>query len=256
MKRLTLIIAILAAAGGACLAQDAAQIVAASRDRIKADTVSSRSRMLITAKDGSTTERLVDQYSSTAGGLTKTIIVFQKPAGIAGTRFLTVENPGRPGDRWIFLPALGKVRRVAASEGSGSFMGTDLSYDDVSSADRSADKDDHVLLRQEDMGGKACWVIESRPKDPDYQYSRMVSWIEKATKLSLKIELYDRKGELQKVLEILKAGETQGRLAPMVTRMSSVKAGSSTTITVDIIKYDDPIPAGVFTTKFLETGRP
>ncbi len=232
------------------------EIVRSSRDRIQAKTVSTRSRMVITAKDGSETERLVDQYSSDEGSQTKTVVVFQKPASVAGTRFLTITNPGREDDRWIYLPALGKVRRIAASEGSSSFMGTDLSYDDVSSADRSVDADTHVLLRDETIDGKDSWVIESKPKDSGYQYSKMISWIEKSTRIARKIELYDRKGELVKVLEILKAEDKQGRLTPTVTRMSTVKAKTSTTIYVEIVKYDDPIPASVFTTKFLETGRP
>jgi hypothetical protein len=237
-------------------APSAAEIVKSSRDRIKADTVSTRSQMIIAAKDGSTTERLVDQYSSKSGGANKTVVVFQKPASVANTRFLTIENPGKVDDRWIFLPALGKVRRIAATEGSGSFMGTDLSYDDLSSTDRDADADAHALLREEALDGKDSWVIESKPKDPDYQYSRMVSWIEKSTRIALKIELYDRKGELVKVLEILKSEDMQGRLTPMATRMTTVKAKTSTTINVQIVKYEDPIPASVFTTKYLETGRP
>jgi hypothetical protein len=237
-------------------APSAQEIVKSSRDRIKADTVSTRSRMVIAAKDGSTTERVVDQYSSKSGGVNRTVVVFQKPASVANTRFLTIENPGKADDRWIFLPALGKVRRIAATEGSGSFMGTDLSYDDVSSADREADADTHALLREESLDGKDCWVIESKPKDTDYQYTKMVSWIEKSTSVSLKLELYDRKGELVKLLEILKAEDKQGRLTPTVTRMTTVKAKTSTTIDVEIVKYDDPIPASVFTTKFLETGRP
>jgi hypothetical protein len=175
---------------------------------------------------------------------------------VANTRFLTVENPGKADDRWIFLPALGKVRRISAGEGSGSFMGTDMSYDDISSADRDVDADEHAILREESLNGKEAWVIESKPKDSDYQYSRMVSWIDKETHVSMKIELYDRKGELVKILEILKVEDKQGRLTSTVTKMTTVKAKTSTTINVDIIKYDDPIPASVFTTNFLETGRP
>jgi outer membrane lipoprotein-sorting protein len=243
------------------LAQDAPspsaqEIVRSSRSRIESKTVSTRSRMVIAAKDGSATERVVDQYSSGSKGAAKTVVVFQKPASVANTRFLTVQNGDKEDDRWIFLPALGKVRRIAASEGSGSFMGTDMSYDDISSADRAADADDHNLLREEELNGKASWVIESKPKDSGYQYSRMVSWIDKESRIAMKIELYDRKGELVKLLEIQKAEDKQGRLTPTVTKMTTVKAKTSTTIYVDIIKYDDPIPATVFTTKFLETGRP
>lgn len=255
MKR-TIIAALLAACAMALPAQGADEIIASSRDRIKAATVSTRSRMTITAKDGSTTERLVDQYSSDAPAGDRAVIVFQKPASVAGTRFLVVENRGREEDRWIFLPALGKTRRIGSGEGSGSFMGTDLSYDDISSADRDSDDDVHALLRSEPLDGKDCWVVESKPKDPGYQYSRMLSWIDKATRVALRIELYDKKARLLKVMESGRIENVQGRLTPMTTTMSNVQAGTSTRIDVEIIKYDDPIPDGVFTTRYLETGRP
>ncbi|MDR2068721.1 MAG: outer membrane lipoprotein-sorting protein [Spirochaetaceae bacterium] len=237
-------------------AQDAQSIVRSSRDRIAADTVSSRSRMVITAKDGTTSERVLDQYSKDGPRGSRTIVVFQRPPSVANTRFLTMENPGNPDDRWIFLPALGKVRRIAASEGSGSFMGTDFSYDDISSASRNAELDTHTLLREENLNSRACFVIESTPKDTSYQYSKMVQWIDKSSRIAYKIELYDRRGTLVKQVEILEVKEIQGRLSPVVTRMTTVAAGTTTTITMDILKYDDPIPEGVFTTAYLETGRP
>jgi outer membrane lipoprotein-sorting protein len=251
--RLLFVLVLLTAQHG--FAQNAESIVQSSRDRIKADTISTRSRMVITAKDGSTSERVIDQYSKDGPKGNRTIIVFQRPASVANTRFLTMNNPGNPADRWIFLPSLGKVRRIAASEGAGSFMGTDLSYDDIASSDRDVTLDTHTLLREETLNSTTCYVIESIPKDNSYQYSKMVQWIDKATKVNYKIELYDRRGALVKRLEILNLKEVQGRLSPMLTKMSTVAAGTSTAIHVEIIKYDDPIPEGVFTTSYLETGR-
>jgi outer membrane lipoprotein-sorting protein len=257
MKRCLATLAALAlAATTAFAADDALAIVRESREKEKADSVSTRSRMVITAKDGSQTERLVDQYSIETKEGSRAVIVFQKPASVAGTRFLTVENPGREEDRWIFLPSLGKVRRVSSGEGSGSFMGTDFTYDDISSANRSVGSDTHVLLRSESLGGKDCWVIESKPLDPAYQYSKMVSWIDKAAKMSLRIELYDKRGALLKVVELGKIENVQGRLTAMSTTMSNVQAKTSTTILMEIVKYDEKIPEGVFTTRYLETGRP
>jgi outer membrane lipoprotein-sorting protein len=256
MKRPVIAIAILFLAAAAAFAQSALEIMTVSRNRISADTVSTRARMVITAKDGSTTERLVDQYTSTAGAVTKTVVIFQKPASVANTRFLTISTKGKPADQWIFLPSLGKVRRIAASEGSASFMGTDLSYDDLSSADRDVELDNYAILKEESLAGAPCWVIESKPKDASYQYSRIVAWVEKATHIALKMELYDRKGTLVKLMEMGGVKEIQGRLTPTVTKMTSVQAKTSTTITMDILKYDDPIPAGVFTERFLLTGKP
>ncbi|MDD3821178.1 MAG: outer membrane lipoprotein-sorting protein, partial [Spirochaetales bacterium] len=141
-KRVALLLTLLFVTG-LLWGQNAEEIMKRSRNRIEAKTVSTRARMVISAKDGSSTERLVDQYSSTEKEITKTVVVFQKPASVAGTRFLTIENPGKAADQWIYLPSLGKVRRIAASEGSASFMGTDLSYDDLSSADRDPDLDSY-----------------------------------------------------------------------------------------------------------------
>jgi hypothetical protein len=255
MNKKIFFLSVMVLAGFVCYAQDALSIVRSSRDRIKADTVSTRSTMVITAKDGSTTERVIDQFAKDGPKGDRTMIVFQKPASVAGTRFLTMENPGSPEDRWIFLPNLGKVRRVAASEGSGSFMGTDFSYDDISSASREADLDNHSLLREENLNGKACYVIQSTPKDSSYQYSKILQWIEKDSMVAVKLELYDKKPVLVKVVETSGLKDVQGRLTPMVTKISTIGAGTSTTINMDIIKYDDPIPEAVFTTAYLETGR-
>jgi hypothetical protein len=236
-------------------AHSALSIVRESRDRIKADTVSTRSRMVVQAKNGSVSERLLDQYSKDGPKGKRTVVVFQKPETVAGTRFLTMENPGSPDDRWIFLPGVGKVRRMAASEGSGSFAGTDFSYDDVASASRGADLDIHTLLREETLNGAACYVIQSVPKDKSYQYSKIILWIDKDTKLTMKIELYDKKNALVKVAEMSGLKEVQGRLTVTVTKMTTLAAGTSTTLFMDIIRYDDPVPESVFTTAYLETGR-
>jgi outer membrane lipoprotein-sorting protein len=254
MKKV-MFIALLAGMVFGLYAQDAESIVRESRDRIKADTVSTRSRMVIQAKGGSTSERLIDQYSKDGTKGKRTVIVFQRPETVAGTRFLTMENPGSADDRWIYLPGVGKVRRMAASEGSSSFVGTDFSYDDIASTSRSAALDAHTLLREENLDGSVCYVIQSVPKDSSYHYSKMILWIAKDTMLTVKIELYDKKATLVKVAEMSGLKEVQGRITTTVTKMTTLAAGTSTTIFMDIIKYDDPIPEAVFTTAYLETGR-
>jgi len=240
-------------------AQDgsALDIVRASRDRIKADTISTRSRMVIQDKNGSVTQRAFVQYSKDGPKGHRTVIVFQEPASVKDVRFLTMENPGNPDDRWIFLPSLGgEPNRIGPSDGSKSFQGTDCSNDDISSANRGADLDTHALLREEKLNDAVCYVIQSAPKDSAYQYAKMIQWIDKGTKVTLKVELYSKSGVLVKILEILKLEEIQGRLTIMSTRMNTLADKTSTTINTEIIKYNDPIPESVFTRGFLKTGRP
>jgi len=230
-------------------------VMKSAKNRIKVNTISSRSRMVITAKDGSTMERVIDQYSKDGPNGSRTMIVFQRPANVAGTRFLTMNTASGGSDRWIFLPSLGKVRRIAASESGGSFMGTDFSYDDISLMDREISLDTHTILREETLNGKPCYVIQSVPKDSSFQYSKTITWIDKASYLIYKAEMYNSRGEVAKQMELSDYKDVQGRLTPMQTKVSTVGAGSSTTIFMDIIKYDDQIPEAVFTTAYLETGR-
>jgi hypothetical protein len=157
--------------------------------------------------------------------------------------------------RIVILPALGKVRRIASSESGGSFMGADFSYDDMSSMDRDIGIDDHALLREEDLEGNACYVIQSLPREDDYGYSKSVSWVDKSSYRIYKRELYNKRGAVEKLMELSGYRDVQGRDSPGQTRVSTLAAGTSTTIYMDIIKYDDPIPEGVFTTAYLETGR-
>ena len=234
--------------------QDAESIVRASRDRIETDSVYTKSKMVITAKNGSKTERVIEQYSKDGPKGDRTVIVFISPKNIAGSRFLTMNNPGSADDRWIYLPELGKIRRIAASQGSGSFMGTDFSYDDISSTSRDPALDVHTSLREENFSGKACYVIQSVPKDKSFQYSKMIQWITKDDKIICKIELYDKKNVHIKTAEMSGIKEIQGRLTTTIITMTTLKAGTSTTITSEETKYDEPISEGMFTTAFLETG--
>jgi len=255
MKKNVFMLILLLTAAFTIYAQTAESIVRSSRNRIQAETISTRSRMVIQARDGSTSERLIDNYSKDGPSGARTVIVFQQPQNVAGTRFLTMENAPSADDRWIYLPSLGRVRRIAASEGSGSFMGTDFSYDDISSTSRGVDLDTHTLVREESYSGTTCYVIQSVPKDSSFQYSRMVQWIAKDSLIILKIELFDRRNTHVKTVEMSGIQNIQGRQTVTVTKMTTHAAGTSTTLTNEIVRYDDPIPESVFTTSFLETGR-
>jgi len=237
-------------------AQDALAIMTSAKNRVTSATISSRSRMVITARNGSTTERVIDQYSKDGPNGARTIIVFQSPANVAGSRFLTMDNASGGSDQWIFLPSLGRVRRIASSESGGNFMGTDFSYDDISSMDRDVSLDVHTVLREETLNGRSCYVIQSVPRSTSYQYSKTITWIDKENYQIYKSEMYNQRNEVVKIMEMSDFRNIQGRITPMQTKVSTVSAGTSTTIFMEIMRYDDPIPESVFTTAYLETGRP
>lgn len=229
------------------------EIVDKMRDANDHPTVQARIAATIEEKGGAVSERLIDQFSVTEKDLTKAVAVFQKPASVQGTRFLMVENVGRADDRWIYLPALKKVRRIASSEGGSSFIG-EISYDDMSVGNREAK---NTLLKEDTVDGEAVYVVESVVIDPtDSQYSKTITSVSKEKWLPVKVEMFDKQGALLKVLDTLEFRQVQGTWAVGKLKMSNVQNGNTTTLAFQILDYTKAIPAGVFTTKFLETGRP
>jgi hypothetical protein len=257
MRRILSVAFFAFAAAAFTWAQSAQDIMAKVRDRSGVTSTQARVAMKLTDKAGSVSDRLLDQYSVGKAGTAKSVIVFQKPANVKDTRFLSVENASGPEDRWIWLPAAGKIRRIASSEGGTSFMGTDLSYDDLSAASRSVDADTFVPLGTETLGGETVYVIEATPKDlAGSTYSKAVYRVLAEKWLALKIEQYDKKGSLVKINETLAYDKVDGFWTPTKFKVSNVQTGHSTELTMEILKFNKEIPAGVFTTRFLETGRP
>ncbi len=214
-------------------------------------------QMKLIDKNGLENTRIIEEYSmDTSDGLGRVVMVFHSPASVKNTRFLVLENQGnKDDDKWIFLPALQRVRRIAASEGDQSFMGTDFSYDDMSSLD--IDDYTYTLLTEERLGDLDCYVVEAVPVDPDdNQYSRLVTWVEKNNWVNRKVEMYDKKGSLLKILEVKQVESVQGYETPIMTKMTNVQDNHSTELTVQKVQYDESYPDGLFSTRFLQSGRP
>ena len=247
--------------GISAFAIDGTEIMSHVYDRQKPDFTQA-SVLLTLAKNGKVEEtRKVGEYGRSKNNLEDVVMVFIEPASVKDTRFLVKANEGKDDDKWIYLPKLKQVRRIAASEGSGSFVGTDFSYDDMSS--RKVEDDTHELLKEsEDKGNfKDLYVVKSTPKDPkSSQYSYRISWVTKDAWIPTYIEMYDKKGKLLKVNEIKaikKMPGSNGRVynIPLENVMSNVQTGHTSTIKMVNILIDKPIDEHKFTTDFLSTGR-
>ena len=68
-------------------------------------------------------------------------MVFEKPADVKGTAFLSWEydDPKKEDDKWLYMPAMKKVRRISGASKNEYFMGSDFTYDDM--GDRNVEED-------------------------------------------------------------------------------------------------------------------
>jgi outer membrane lipoprotein-sorting protein len=240
-------------------AQDAAAIMQQVRDKSKSSKMASQFQIVVTNKNGKSNEpMIINQYSKDdKKGRTRTIVEFMAPPSFKGTRFLTLDLGKGKTSQMIYLPSLGKSRRIASSEKGSSFMGTDFSYDDMSMMNREADDDVQSFVSQsENYNGSDCYVIQGVPKDKGYQYSKTVSWVDKSSLRIYKIEMYDRKGKLKKVMELSNyKQDSEGHDTPTLMKITTVDEGTSTTMNMVHISYTMDIPDGIFTQGYIETGR-
>jgi outer membrane lipoprotein-sorting protein len=128
----------------------------------------------------------------------KIMSVFDKPADVKGTSMLTFSHKQGNDDQWMYLPALKRVKRINSSNKSGPFMGSEFAYEDISS--QEVEKYTYRWLRDEQLNGQDCFVIERYPLDKKSGYKRQTVWIDKAGYRMQKVDFYDRKDSLLKTL--------------------------------------------------------
>ena len=212
-------------------------------------------RLTLIDQNGSQRERRLQTLTITESGLTKTLTVFLSPASVKNTRFLTLEKQGGGNDQWIFLPSLGRVKRIAAQEEGGSFMGSDFTYADMGSTTYDDDQADHILIGEEMLAGNNCFIVESRPTVAS-EYGKTITWVDKVTYLPLKVEFYEKDAiTVMKTLIGEDLTTIGSKWMTQTLTMTTAATNHSTRIEILQAKFDIPIDGRFFTIPFMETGR-
>ena len=135
--------------------------------------------------------------SKSMDGNKKQIIWFMEPKDDKGVAFLKIEHDDKDDEMRIWLPAFKKFRRISAKKRSDSFMGSDMSYEDMSS--RQLDEYTFNIIGQEIYDSISCYLLESVPRDHiRTEYSQHITWVDTSLFLPLKEESYDKSGKLLK----------------------------------------------------------
>jgi len=177
---------------------------------------------------------------------------FESPADVRGTTLLThdFKDGAKQDDQWLYLPALKKPTRIASSEKSGSFMGTDLSYSDMTNKD-SKDYTLAVLKPSVTIAGEVCWLIEARPKTAKAKeetgYLKTKFWISKRMLAPVQAKMWVREGKKLKYLKFsgYKEFKSDGKPFYVATRIRAwtkrnKNTESTTELTFTDLKFDQP----------------
>jgi outer membrane lipoprotein-sorting protein len=168
------------------------------RDKGYGDSTATMKMVLRNKQGDESTREVRVRTLEIEGDGDKSMSIFDSPADVKGTAFLTFSHVNTPDDQWLYLPALKRVKRIASKNKSGPFMGSEFAYEDISSDE--VEKYTYKYLRDEALDGTDTFVIERDPVDKNSGYTRQVVWFDKAEYRPQKIDYYDRKNDHLKTL--------------------------------------------------------
>ncbi len=210
-------------------------------------------KMVLINNRGDERIRELKQFQRDFGEVEKKIMFFTSPQDVRGTSFMNwTYQDNREDSQWIYLPALGKIKRISAENKSDYFMGSDFTYDDL--GERNIEEDTHTLLKSEELKGEECYVVENIPKEEDYMYSKTITWVSKENLIGLKKEFYDPAGKLLKVLTVKDYQVINGIVTITHSEMENVQKEHKTVLKLDEVSYNTEIPEDRFTERSMKIG--
>ncbi len=242
---------------------DAAKIMAAVEDRETGDKGQMRMQMTIKDSAGRSRTRVVRSRTMKFKGGTKQLMLFESPADVRNTALLSVDydDGAKDDDQWLYLPSLRKSTRISSSDKSGAFMGSDLTYADMTKKDPK-NYTYKVVKQDVKAGGEACWLIESRPKTAKEQretgYLKTLVWISKSKLLPVQVKAWVKEGKKLKYTKFGQIKQVAGIWIPHRIAVRTVRAKkvvSTTRLSFLSYKLNDPsVKASDFTQRRLEKG--
>ncbi|MFV9615691.1 MAG: outer membrane lipoprotein-sorting protein [Gammaproteobacteria bacterium] len=190
----------------------------------------------------------------------KSMSIFDKPADVKGTAFLTFSHAIKPDEQWLYLPALKRVKRINSKNKSGPFMGSEFAYEDLAS--QEVEKYTYKYIRDEQIktrefpDGVDCFVVERYPAYEHSGYTRQLAWVNKGRYVAEKIEFYDRKNDLLKTLindDYKQYLEQYWRPNEML--MENHQTGKSTLLTWENYKFKNGLSDKDFSRNSLKRAR-
>ncbi len=222
--------------------QTAKEIVTKAEDNVRG--LSSVTEMIIQIKRPTWTRTM--SMKGWTKGEEYSMIVVTAPAKDAGTVFLK-----RVKEIWNWLPNIERVVKLPPSMMSQSWMGTDLTNDDLVKASSRIDDYNHKIIGDSLVEGRKCWKIEMIPlPQAAVVWSKVNMWIDKKDYLELRLEFYDEDNKLVNVMQCSDIRTIGGRVMPVKLEMIPVqKKGQETIITYNSAVFNQPISVDFFTTQ-------
>ncbi len=224
-------------------------------NRDEGKTSQSEIEMILVNKRGKKRVRQIKSFTENYGKDSKSVMFFEKPADVKGTAFLAWEydDISKEDAKWLYLPALRKVRRISGSSEDDYFMGSDFTYDDM--GDRNIDEDTYEFVERSKIeNGHDCRVIKATPTEQKVSGTYKILTIRKDNNVVIKVDYY-KKEKLVKTLTVNSIKKISGIWIAEQMIMDNYEKKHKTIINMSEIKINEPIKKSLFEVSTLSRGR-
>ena len=234
----------------------AAQIARAVEERDTGKDSRSEFRMKLFDRRGRSRERALTLLMLRGREGDRLLIRFTYPNDIRGTGFLVWEHPAKDDERFLYLPSLGRVRRIAGTEAQESFVGSDFSYEDVGG--REFDDYSYALLADNaswtgsDGAARPAYRLESTRKDKSAEFPRVVSLVLKDTFVVVQADIFNRRNERQKMYTVKRLQQVQGIWTIFESVMTNDLDKTRSELIVEKVAYNTGLKEAAFSRRELE----
>lgn len=204
--------------------------------------------MVLTNSKGKTRTNVM--MSRSIDGNKKQIIWFLEPKDDRGVAFLKIEHNNKDDEMRMWLPAFKKVRRISSKRKGDAFMGSDLSYEDLTS--RDLNEYTYKRLDDELVNSVQCFVLESKPNtSAKSSYSKHISWIDKENLNIVQEYSFDKRGALKKE-KYFQHNKLKNYNVMNQIRVKDVQKQHTTEVTFESLEVDTGINPALFQEKNLK----
>jgi len=229
-------------------------------ERDDGDDATTGPEMVLIDKRGNERVRRIRSFRKKKGEDDQSIMFFESPADVKDTGFLTYDydDESRDDDQWLYLPALKKTKRIASSDKSGSFMGSDFTYADMT--DRPLDRYQYTLMKETEVRGVPVWQVEAIPNEAERDetgYTKSIFFVRQDNHVVVRAVSWVEKGNRLKYLDVKELEQIDGIWVPTEMTMTTRKGKQtlhSTILRQQDTRFDQDLSHDLFSVRRLEKG--
>lgn len=230
-------------------------------DREDGDNSVSQMKMTLIDKKGKKRVRNLKTFTKDKGEDKLKLMFFLSPADVKNTAFLTYDydDSSKDDDQWLYLPELKKIKRIASSDKSSSFMGSDFTYSDMTS--RNVEDYTYKIMKEKMVDGHKTWQMLVTPKSKETidetGYTKSIVFVRQDNFVIIQALNYIKVGKKLKYMKVTGLEKIDGVWTTTKMQMITKKGRKTLHKTIfefSNIKYNQDLKESFFSTRTLKKG--